>query len=151
MLTAIWSWDTFSATLLLVEPLTTLRTVLPVGEALLMHFVFFSWFIELLCVGIIVVWHNLQYASTEPSLAFFNQRNVFSQLLLHFRTLSKLLFRFVNSIHMNWVSLLYTRARQCVWTRPIMTTTALNDSCVRFWRYGLGLPDNVWKNTPRTV
>jgi len=30
------------------------------------------------CLGIIVVWYNLQYAFSEQSLAFFNQRNVFS-------------------------------------------------------------------------
>jgi len=28
--------------------------------------------------GIVVVWHNLQYAFSKQSLAYFNQRNVFS-------------------------------------------------------------------------
>jgi len=38
-------------------------------------------------VGLIVVWHNL-HASSEPSLAFFNQRNVFAKLLLYICPLS---------------------------------------------------------------
>jgi len=56
-------------------------------NSLLMFFVF-SWFITLPSLGIIVAWHNLQYASCEPSLAFFNQRNVFSRSILPFRPLS---------------------------------------------------------------
>ena len=90
MLTAIWSSATslllleVSATLLLLEVLTTLKAVCPVGGTLFLCFSFFSWF-KSLCLGIIVVRNNLQYASCEPSLAFFNRRNVFSQLLLCFR------------------------------------------------------------------
>jgi len=50
-----------------------------------MFFVFFMIHqAAVMCLGITVVWHKLQYASSERSLAFFNQRNVFSKLLLFF-------------------------------------------------------------------
>jgi len=42
---------------------------------------------KLLCLGKVVVWLNLQQESCEPSLAFFNQRNVVTQLLLYLRRL----------------------------------------------------------------
>ena len=91
MLTAIWNSATFSASLLLLEVLTTLKAVCPVGGTLLICFQVFSWFIKLLTTvvsepfGIFVVWHNLQYAFSEQSLAYFNQGNVFSHYFSHYQ------------------------------------------------------------------
>jgi len=100
---AAWTWS-----------LNNFEDSLFVGGTLFLCFSFFSWFIEQQCRGIIVVWHNLQYSSSEPSLAFFNQKNVFSQLLLYFHPLSQLLFYCEDDIPMNWISLWCIRGRQHV-------------------------------------
>ena len=48
--------------------------------------------------GIVVVWHTLQYAFSERSLAYFNQRNVFSH---HYR-ISALCYNCSSTLRMTY-------------------------------------------------
>jgi len=63
--------------------------VCPVGGTLLcFSFFFMIHQVTVPWYNCSVAWYNLQYAFSEQSLAYFNQRNALSQLLLYFRPLS---------------------------------------------------------------